>query len=139
MRIEKHVHDNTDERLWGKIGCYLVTPAIHKALGGYVVSNQDCTWWIALDENDQAIGFCMARRHKNGKVVLTYAYVVPEHRGTGLYEQLFDERLREILSWPDITLLESAVNDRSDRIFLDNGFVPTDQRGDFMIMQREVR
>jgi ribosomal protein S18 acetylase RimI-like enzyme len=139
MRIEKHDHDCENERLWGKIGCHLVTPAVHKILGGYVVSTQDCTWWVALTDDDKTAGFCMARRHKNGKVVLTYAYVLPEYRDNGLYSRLFEDRLADVLSWPGVTVLEAAVNTNSAPMFLGHGFVETGCWGEFLVMQRRVK
>jgi hypothetical protein len=95
------------------------------------------TWWLALD-GEQVLGFCAARRHRNGTVRLIYGYVLPECRQTGIYRRLFDQRLREVLTWPDAIRLESTVNPGSARMFLENDFEVIGEKGNYRIVERRI-
>ncbi len=139
MKIEIHPHDLGNRRLWGLVGGWLLEPAVHKALGGYVVSTQGCIWYVAVSEPlDELLGFCMARMHRNGKVVMTYAYVVPCWRGQDVYSGLFAARLQDVLSWPGVKLLEMVVNEKSAHMAAKHGFAAAGKRGEFIVMHRSV-
>ena len=138
MIIEVHDHDDGDERLWCKLGRFFANSACRRELGGFVSSDASHTWWLALDKDDMVIAFCAARRRKNGKVVLTYSYVLPEHRGRGVYRTLFERRLADVAGWPDVTLLEAAVNSSSMPLFVAAGFKAVGKRGGFTVVQRSA-
>lgn len=151
MHVEQFTHNDHDERFWAKMGPFFASPAVRSAVGGFMTSGPQFTWWVAFDERPErsgfpqegtqskgdVLGFCAAKREKAGhQVYLTYAYVIPAHRGQGVYTALFQERLAAVLTWPDVGRIYAVCSDSSVGMHAAHGFSPAGSRGQFTIMER---
>jgi GNAT superfamily N-acetyltransferase len=137
MNIQKFDHDEENEFFWSKMGRFFASPKVRASVGGFMTSGPAFTWWVAFDDGGQVMGFCAAKRERGGEqVYLTYAYVLPEHRGKGVYTALFHARQADVVTWPGVKRLHSVVNLHSEPIFPENGFVKCGERGSFTIMEK---
>lgn len=137
MRIEEFAHNDTDERFWAKMGPHFANPAVRNAVGGFMTSGPQFTWWVAFDDAEQAMGFCAAKREKAGaQVYLTYAYTLPDYRSQGVYTALFAARLAAVLPWPGVWRLYAVCGAASLPMLLAHGFAPCGQRGHFTVVER---
>jgi GNAT superfamily N-acetyltransferase len=139
MEIQRFEHSEENDFFWSKMGRFFASPKVRDAVGGFMTSDLRYTWWVAFDEAGQVRGFCAARRDKKGKrIYLTYAYVLPEHRGQGVYEQLFLARQADVMGWQGIESLWSVVNPHSEKIFFEHGFIETGRKGQYVTVEKKV-
>jgi GNAT superfamily N-acetyltransferase len=122
---------NQDNLFYETMGPYLSRREICKELGYSVWDDDTKVWFIALVD-DQVAGFGAALSSKS-IVRFCSDYVLPKYRGLGVYEAIFDERLKEF----DSTFITATVTDASLPIYLSNGFKETDTRGKYHIVKRE--
>jgi L-amino acid N-acyltransferase YncA len=134
MRIKSFAHDDGNEEFWAKMGPFFASPTVRNAVGGFMTSDARFTWWVAF-ERGRVIGFCAARADKKNAMYLTYAYVLPDHRGQGVYDALFHARMKDVLK-TNPTRLWAVVNPKSEKIFYSEGFVKTGARGQYDIVER---
>lgn len=137
MRIEEFSHDDSNERFWAKMGPHFASPAVRNAVGGFMTSGPQFTWWVAIDDSEQVMGFCAAKKEKAGaQVYLTYAYTLPDYRGQGVYTALFAARLNAVLLWLGVRRLYAVCSAASLPMLLAHNFVPCGQRGHFIVVER---
>jgi predicted GNAT family acetyltransferase len=138
MHIERYAHDEGNEFFWSKMGRFFASPAVRNAVGGFMTSGPQFTWWVAFDDEGQVLGFCAAKREKKTQIYLTYAYVLPEYRGQGVYTALFLARLQDVLLEGNVTRMYAVCNLASEGIFLNYDFAPCGTRGSYTIVERLI-
>lgn len=83
------------------------------------------TWWIALDEDDEAAGFCCLSRSQTRLTggYLSYAGVAPAFRGHGLQKRLIRVRIAEARrrEW-DSLVTDTCDNPASSNSLIACGF-----------------
>lgn len=137
MHIQQFAHDDHDERFWARMGPFFASSAVRSAVGGFLTSGPQFTWWVAFDDGGTVLGFCAAKREKAGRqVYLTYAYVNPNQRGRGVYTALFQDRLAAVLTWPAVRRVYAVCSDSSVGMLAAHGFAPAGNRWQFTIMER---
>lgn len=126
---------NRDDAFYGTMGPFLSRRAIVKELGYPVWDDDEKLWWVALD-GDDVRGWCAARPERL-KVVLTSAYVLPEHRRHGVYRALFGDRLCAMVRGFAPLPIESTVTVMSAPLFEQNGFTRVRTRGHYTLYRLE--
>jgi len=137
MEIREFQHNEDDEFFWSKMGRFFASPKVRNAVGGFMTSGPAFTWWVAFDDNNNVIGFCAAKSEKGGKqAYLTYAYTLPEHRGTGVYSALFSARMEACLQWPGLQRTYAVCSKASIGMLKAQGFTENGNRGTFVIVEK---
>lgn len=133
MEIRRYEHGEGD--LWQRVGQFLVSAAVRRELGTPITSDESTVWWVAVNEAGETVGFVTARRRKD-VWEFRHDYVASAARGRGVYEQLFEARLREWLA-SEASMARATVNERSLPLYQRHGFKPVGQRGQYVVVQRE--
>lgn len=76
------------------LGKYAMDKEVIQELTYPITTSKDHVWYIALNEFEEAVGFCSAIPRKN-HVSFCHAYVHPEWRKNGIYTKLFDMRIQD--------------------------------------------
>lgn len=127
LRIVKMT--NQDERFYPTIGPYLSKRDIVTELGAPVWDDDSKEWFVAY-RGRKLVGFAARRRH--GKhAALVSAYVLPEHRRTGVYSALLEARVADF-EGP----LRAVATAGSVPALKRSGFKATAKRGKFTVMDR---
>lgn len=135
MEIRCYAHGEGD--FWYRMGPFLASAAVRRELGAAISSDESTTWWLAVDDDGRTLGFVAARRR--GKVwEFRHDYVVPEARGKDVYRTLFRARL-EACSQSGPAIAKATVNARSLPMYQEHGFVPVSQRGQYTVVQKELK
>jgi GNAT superfamily N-acetyltransferase len=120
---------NQDDRFYSTLGPYFSRREIVKELGSPVWDDDGKEWFVVY-RGRTLVGFAALRQHGN-HTSLVSAYVLPEHRKTGIYTALlrarvtgFDGNLRAIATPEALPALKRA------------GFKATGKRGKFTVMDR---
>lgn len=90
MSLEIITITNQDERFYLMLGPFLAHRSIEKEIGGRMYDDDGKTWFVAL-ENGVVVGFC-AGIMRGKEVHFQSAYVLPSHRGKGIYRALCAQR-----------------------------------------------
>lgn len=134
----KIVHlQHGDAELWQRLGPYLVSREVHKALGGPIYSTEGTHWWIAL-ERGKVLGFASMRPTKSA-VWYDYAYVVDDEREKGVFSALAEARDAAAVELHGD--LPTRVNTRADRWshYKRRGWTVTSERGEWIYGIREPK
>lgn len=134
LRIVRYQHGEGD--FWQRMGPFLVSSAVRRELGTAITSDEHTVWWLAIDDENRAIGFAAARCRKD-VCEMRHAYVIPEARGQGVYHALCEARLSECREW-GARIARATVNARSLPVYLDLGFRPVSTRGQYTIVEKEL-
>ena len=129
MKIKRYGHGEGD--FWSMMGPFFASAKVRRELGGAMSSDENYTWWVAIDDNSQVAGF-VAVEIKDNKAVFHHGYVAPDHRDNQVYRSLFLERLKytkDRVIKIKVTVAQSNVD-----IFLENGFVETKRNGQYHVL-----
>lgn len=132
IRTLKHA----DGELWFLIGRFFADRAIRRALGGPLSSDPNYTWWVAAAEDGTVAGFAGAERRK-GVVTLHHAYVLPDHRGVGIYAALLEARIRWARA-QGASEIRATCTEMSRPALLRRGFVVTGHRGQYATVSLDL-
>lgn len=135
MEIRRYAHGEGD--FWYRMGPFLASAAVRRELGAPISSDENTTWWLAIDDANNTIGFVAAHSRK-GVWEFRHDYVVPDARGMDVYRALFRARL-EACSQSGASMAKATVNARSLPIYREHGFVPVSQRGQYTVVQKELK
>lgn len=91
--------------------------------------------WIVAVLDGEPVG-CGALFLPEGAAELGSAYVLPEHRGRGIYSDLVDERLALCAGWPVVT---AKCLPRAAGTLARRGFVEVGHEGEYAIMRLKRR
>ena len=121
---------NTDEKFYPLMGRFLSQRSIVKELGYNVWDDANKTWLIAVLFDDVR-GFCAYKRWRRG-VEFCSDYVLPEHRGYGVYDKLFAHRL----ALNNYDFCFAKATSKSINTFLRHGFKKKHQIGRYTLVER---
>jgi N-acetylglutamate synthase-like GNAT family acetyltransferase len=131
MQIKKYKHGAGD--FWQRMGPFFASAEVQRELGVRMSSDEAHTWWVAVDE-DAVAGFAAAEAQKNGIVVLRHAWIRPEYRENGIYEQLFDRRLAD-LKVEGHTHFRVTTKGTALQLIKRKGFTETGGRGSYTTLE----
>lgn len=134
MRIEIQRYEHGSRGFWQRLGPYFASRDVERELGVSMTSNDAHTWWVATDDG-RVVGFAAAEKLKNGINILRHAWVEPEWRGEGIYDQLVDRRLHDLTEAGE-TDFRVTVSDEGVGRYEDRGFKEARTRGQYTIMER---
>jgi GNAT superfamily N-acetyltransferase len=127
MNIKETNHNDESFRI--DMFPFFASRAVRRELGIALSSEDSYVWFIAYID-DVVAGF--AALDVKG-TELRHAYIVPEHRGKGIYTQLLDARLKKARELGLHTLKCVAAPD-SVAILQKAGFAESGNRGKYTIM-----
>lgn len=115
------------------LGPFLARRDIAKELGGPIWDDDGTQWFVALREG-VVLGFC-ALHQRGERAGLRSSYVLPEHRRSGVYRQLFEARLAAIQA---PARARSVVHKEAVPVFRAHGFKEARRTKNFYVMEREI-
>lgn len=128
---EIRVVTNKQREFYRDIGPFLSRREIVRELG-FNIWDDDRKVWYVMYQGETVVGFA-AMIPGDKKTVFMSAYVPPEYRSRGIYSELLDARLSDVVTWPVTT----TATDKSRPILESRGFVATGQRGRYTSMIKE--
>lgn len=84
-----------DRNIGNLIGWYAMNREVIREMDGYPILTDKDTVWFVAHRKLEVIGFGAVKRMKH-HAVLTYSYVLPEHRKKGIHKRQLDERISYI-------------------------------------------
>ena len=115
---------DTPEEFYIKLGPFLGSREVRKEFDGYPLSNADDWTWIVAEDGGEIVGF-VSIEPKNKALRFSAGYVVPTHRGKGIYRRLIKEAVKFAADRSmDVTTRENLVP-----IFEAEGFRPLKMKG----------
>ena len=125
-----------DEReFYCNMGKFFASRSVRKELP--YLSNSDATTWVVISENEDIIAFSAFEVFKS-KIELKHAYVLPEHRNKGIYEQMIDIRM-ELLSSVTLPITVAVANHDNASRFKGRGFEVEKVTKNYTFMRRNVK
>lgn len=122
--------EHGEDRLWLLLGPFLASRAVHRELGGPMVSAPGGRWWVAT-EGERVVGF-VSLRVTGTAAWHDYSYVVPDARGRGVHADLARSRdlyLRE--HHPDLPERVATCADRWHH-YVERGWEVASERGSWV-------
>ena len=97
------------EDFYIKLGPFLGSREVRKEFDGYPLSNADDWTWIVAEDNGEIVGF-VSIEPKNKVLQFSAGYVIPTHRGKGIYRRLIKEAVKFAADRSmDVTTRENLV------------------------------
>lgn len=115
------------------LGPYLARREIAKELGGPIWDDDGTEWFVAL-RGRTVLGFC-ALLQRGARAELRSSYVLPEHRRSGVYRQLFEARMGAIRA---PAKARSVVRREALPVFRDHGFRVSKKTKHFHVVEKEI-
>lgn len=92
MDIKIFTPELHDKFFYGEMGYFFGEKSIRQEMGGWQIYNKpNATWFICYD-NLKIVGFC-AMYTESTHILFDNFYVLPEERGRGISNLLFDKRM----------------------------------------------
>jgi len=130
VEIKQYQHGEGD--FWQRMGEQFASPVVRRELGRAMTSVPEYVWWVAL-EDDQVVGFAALAPQHDDSAELRHAYVMPEHRGQGLYCKLLEARIE--YGREHFARLYTVATDASKPGLEAHGFVEIGKRGRYTRME----
>jgi predicted GNAT family acetyltransferase len=108
------------------IGPFAMNKKVISELTYPITTNDRCIWYVAAVKGN-VIGFCCLDNKK-----CTHAYVSPNHRGNGVYSQLFHLRQTDFKN----QTITAVCTNKSVNTFLRNGFKITKQTKNYTFVTK---
>lgn len=143
MYIKVYEKGQRDNEFYGYVGPFAmnrtVTEEMHDLQYGSIYDEPYATWFIALDDDGKLLGFAAVfEKPKPNEVFLDNCYILPEHRGKGIGQELFKHRQEYAESIQGKRKIKAITkNDVQYHIYLKNGFVLTSKRGKYYWVVKE--
>lgn len=128
--------NNQDPNFYNWVGPFLGNRKIANALGMPIWNDDDKVWLIAL-KNEQCIGIS-SYIIKGKKAYLKSSYVLPEHRGKGIYDYFFKKRLELIQKEKAISVITGTATEMSKNTYIRYGFKNVIMRGKYYVFELKV-
>lgn len=122
-----------------RMGRFFADRQIAKDLGEPMYDS-DTSYWVLVYKGNEICGFgCLEteKLNKTGEAVITYGYVLPEHRKQGLHAALFEARLR-LAAELGAQSVRGVANSSSRRLFEANGFENTRETKNYVFFSKEL-
>jgi len=124
-----------DPAFYAYLGPFFGSRAAARELGMPIYDDPGRIWLVALTV-EGPVG-CGSLEIKNHKAALKSGWVLPEHRKKGLYNALFEERLK-LAAEAGATMVTATCTDASRNTHLRHGFAEIGRRGRYYLMQKEL-
>lgn len=133
----KHFTDGYDQsKFYALMGKFFAEKQYRKELP-YLNNCDDKQWIVAMNGKDVA-GFVAIKKAK-GDVEFSHVYVVPHHRGEGLFEQIANEWISTVKERFPGSMVTVTTNDTTVEFFwLKKGFIEANKRGSYKILRGEL-
>lgn len=128
--------NNTDPAFYPTLGPFLARRTVVAELGAPVWDDDGKQWFVARDDAGKVLGF-RAVSVKGRVATFCSAYVVPEHRGEGVYAALIADALDYAAGVADEA--KATVQEGAVKALKKAGFKATGERGKFTLMERALR
>ena len=115
---------DTPEEFYIKLGPFLGSRDVRKEFDGYPLSNADDWTWILAEENGAVVGF-VSIEPKNKALRFSAGYVVPTHRGKGIYRRL----IKEAVKFAGGRSMDVTTREKLVPLFEAEGFRPLKMKG----------
>ena len=115
---------DTPEEFYIKLGPFLGSRDVRKEFDGYPLSNADDWTWILAEENGVVVGF-VSIEPKNKALRFSTGYVIPTHRGKGIYRRL----IKEAVKFAGGRSLDVTTREKLVPLFEAEGFRPLKMKG----------
>jgi GNAT superfamily N-acetyltransferase len=122
---------NENDTFYPTLGRYLSNRAVVADLGAPVWDDPGKVWYVAV-RRGLVLGFC-ARVDGPTAVVFCSDYVLPEHRGLGVYTELFQARLATV---PTDAVCRATVTEDSLPVYLAHGFQEVRRKGRYIVVAK---
>lgn len=103
------------------VGPFAMNKSVVAEFEGYPLLNNDRMTWFIIIENDQVLGF--AAIDLQGDIAeFTNAYIIPEKRDKGLYQELYNERMNFCKTTGIIKKVKAICSNDSIEFYRQHGF-----------------
>jgi GNAT superfamily N-acetyltransferase len=135
VRIIVYEKGNRDARFYRYIGPLAldrkVTAEMHDKQYGPIYDEPYAVWFMAIDDHGALLGFCTLF-DKEKEVFLDNCYVLPAHRGKGIGQRLFAERLNRAKAIQGRRKIRGiTMNEAQAHIYSKFGFRLASKRGKY--------
>lgn len=127
---------NADAAFYPTLGPFLARRAVVAELGAAPWDDDGKQWLVARDEAGRVLGF-RAVTVKARVATFCSAYVVPEHRGEGVYAALIADALDYAAGVADEA--KATVQEGAVKALKKAGFKAVGERGKFTLMERALK
>ena len=128
MGIEVRQFANSSKKLWPLVGPWVTSRAVHKELGGPVLTGDDTTWFVAVVDS-KPVGFLLLRK-ADSVWWRDAAFVVESERGKGVHKQLI--LASTTVSSQDKLPVRIVCRSARWKHYAKSGFTKLGQRGDWI-------
>jgi len=129
MRIEILLCD--DIVFYSRMRTFLASKEIYKETGQIFWNDFGKKWFVCINNKGKTIGVCAYVKTKKN-IIFCSDYVLPEYRNRGIYDKLFEVRMKEC---PDLPI-KAVATKQSLGTFLRHGFVSRKVKGKFTVVER---
>lgn len=128
-----------EKDFYNLMGPFFGNRQVAKDLGMPIWNDPDREWVVAIDvDADLPIGCASIQFLKTkGKAAMKSGWVHPECRGQGIYNRMFEERLK-IAAERGIKVLTAVVTEKSFNTHVRHGFREIGRRGRYHVMRKEM-
>ncbi len=139
MRIVIYEKGHRDANFYRYIGPLAlsrgVTQEMHDKQYGPLYDEPYAIWFVAFDDHSEFLG-CCTLFDKEKEIFLDNCYVLPKHRGKGIGQQLFAERLRRARDLQGHRKIRGiTMNEAQAHIYQKFGFRVASKRGKYYWME----
>lgn len=125
--------NKNDIEFWSLTGWFFASRKIEKEMGSPIHHDNGMNWVIAI-ENDKTVGISATEIKKNGIAYLKHAYVLPEYRKRGIYNEMVKRRLHLLV---DARIIKAVCTDMSLPLLKEFGFREYGKRGRYTLVEYE--
>lgn len=128
--------DQKDASFWQALGPLATSPDVHKTLAGPVADTEHHSWLLATkDGRTVAIS---SYTLEGDRAHFNETYVIPDERGGGLYERLFDLKY-DLCVIDGAKMVKGMANGRGRGMFEKRGWTLTRETKNWAWFEKETR
>lgn len=119
------------------MGWFFGSRQVAKDLGMPIWDDPNREWVVAIANGKPIACASIEFLKTHGKAVMKSSWVHPDWRGQGIYNRLFEERLK-IAQEYGVKVLTATVTEKSYNTHIRHGFKEIGRRGKYRIMRKEL-
>lgn len=137
MNIEYIRTDREQPDFYNLMGPFFGSRQVAKDLGMPIWNDPDREWVVAVADGKPIACSSIEFLKTKGKAAMKSGWVHPDWRGKGIYNRMFEERLK-IAAEHGIKVLTATVTDKSYNTHIRHGFREIGRRGKYRVMKKEL-
>ncbi|MEB3103110.1 GNAT family N-acetyltransferase [Ferviditalea candida] len=137
MNVELVRTNRDDPNFYNLIGPFFGSRQVAKDLGMPIWNDPGREWIVALSNCVPIACSSIEFLKTPGKAVMKSGWVHPDWRGQGVYNRMFEERLR-IAKERGVKRIIATVTDKSYNTHIRHGFEQIGIKGKYKIMRKEL-